>query len=58
VVGPAEYHKQFTLPAVMFVIFCGGIWHLSSIIEVLNELKDEMYSAREDFLHMTHNLYK
>ena len=28
------------------------------ILEVLNELKDEMYSAREDFLHMTHDLYK
>jgi hypothetical protein len=26
------------------------------ILDVLSELKDEIYSAREDFLHMTHDL--
>lgn len=28
------------------------------ILEVLNELKDEIHSAREEFLHMTDDLYK
>ena len=27
------------------------------VLEVLNELKDEIDSAREDFLHMTQDLY-
>ena len=29
-----------------------------SVLEVLNELKDEIYSAREDFLYMMHDLSK
>ena len=28
------------------------------ILEVLNELKNELNSAREDFLHMAQDLYK
>jgi len=28
------------------------------VLEVLDELKDEIYSAREDFLHMMQDLYK
>jgi len=31
---------------------------MECILEVLNELRDEMYSAREEFLHMTQDLDK
>jgi len=41
-----EYHKKIYITS------------REEVAEVLNELNDKMDSPREDFLHMTHDLYK